>query len=54
MLTVAVLIRIVIPHESSTLPEIHTNAEKVRTPKSLTMQLDVRGDGLVQHPLCMN
>ena len=48
MLTVAVLIRIVIPHESSTLPEIHTNAEKVRTPKSLTIQLDVRDDGVVQ------
>ena len=54
MLTVAVLIRIVIPHESSTLPEIHTNAEKVRPPKSLTIQLDVRDDGLVQNPLCMN
>ena len=34
MLTVAVLIRIVIPHESSALPEIHTNAEKVRAPIS--------------------
>ena len=54
MLTVAVLIRIVIQHENSTLPEIHTNAEKVRTPNSLTIQLDVRDDGLVQHPLCMN
>ena len=42
MLTVAVSIRIVIPHESSALPEIHTNAEKVRTPISLTIQLDVR------------
>ena len=48
MLTLAVLIRIVIPHESSTLPEIHTNSEKVRTPKSLTIQLDVRDDGVVQ------